>query len=205
MSKAKAINRNIYYVKETLLEFVFSNRKYFLISFVSFLIGFSLGLCVGVRNASNFTFINISDKTIIAIFSGGSFINFLLKNVLKYLFFALLIMVINNFPMLSFLSYIFFAYLSFCLIINSIIFVHILGLKGFLFVIFYFLLTLVNLALLVVIFVMCRQQCLCCGNSSKFSCYPYKAIVIACIAMIISCLLLSLISLLFKNFIIIIV
>lgn len=202
----KSLYRNFYYVKESIIEFFQFNKKFFTLAFISVAIGVALGLCVGISNLSNFTFINLSDKTLVAIFSGGSFFEFFISNLLKYAFYIFLILVINNFTYVRWLSYFIFAYLSFILIVDALILISLFSLKGILFCLLgYLVINLLLILLLVIISVMCKLSCDCNGNSSKFCCYPYKNIVLIFLFVCILLLLLSCITKITSNFIVIII
>lgn len=202
----KSIYRNFYYVKESILEFIQCNKKYILFSVFAIIVGVALGLCVGLNNCNNFTVININDKTIVAFFSKGSFFNFFICNVLKFLFLEFLILILNNFSFVRFICYLVFGYLSFILVVDCIIIICLFGLHGTLFCFLgYLLINLAIIAMLVVVSLLCKISCDCNGNSSKFCCYPYKNIF--CVSLIIGVLilLLGIIAQIFSNFIVIIV
>ena len=129
----RSIYRNCYYVKESILEFLQCNKKHFILSIIAIIVGVALGLCVAINNTTNFTIINLTDKTIVAIFSGGSFFSFFIANALKYLFFVFLILIVNNFSYIRFLSYFLFGYMSFILVVDCIIIISLFALKGILF------------------------------------------------------------------------
>lgn len=202
----KSIYRNIYYVKETFSEFLHFNKKQILWSLLAVIIGVVFGICVSLNNLSNFTIINISDKTIISIFSGGGFLPFILSNILKYLFLVFLILIINNFSYIRFLSFLIFGYLAFLLSMDSVIIISIFNIKGLLYCLLgYILINLLLIFTLIGISIMCRLSCDCNGNSSKFFCYPYKNIILFILFEMFLILLLGLISYIFTNFIVIIV
>ena len=55
----RSIYRNCYYVKESILEFFQCNKKHFILSIISIIVGVALGLFVAINNTTNFTIINI--------------------------------------------------------------------------------------------------------------------------------------------------
>lgn len=198
------ICRNIYYVKENLLEFLHQNKKQIIFLIIAFVIGLSLGICVGINNSSTFTFINISDKSVIAIFSGGNFLSCWIKVVLHYAFICLLILAINNFQWLSFINYILFSYLMFMLTVNISIIFCTLHLKSILYILLCYLpFNLVLLLLLCLLFLICNSTIVC--NKSKFVSYPYKIIIAILLTILVISILLILLSKIFSKFIIIII
>ncbi len=201
----KSIYRNIFYVKESISEFFKINKKYLFISIISIVLGFSIGFCVGVSNFSNFTFINFTDKIILKFLCGESGFLFFLKQSLEYFFIAIILLLINNFPFLSFINYIFFSFLTFRLIINCIIFCSMSKFTGIIYAIFYFIIKLSIIFMFVIIFMICKSASECSGTSSKLSYYPYKAILIVFAIILILCLLLLLVTLIFSKFLSIII
>ena len=169
------------------------------------LVGLTFGICIGIKNSTTFTAINLTDKTIVAIFSGGNFFTHFICNILKYLFISFIILFINNFPYIRFLTNFIFAYLCFSLALDIIILICNFGLAGILFCLFYFLFSVFFIFLLIMISIMCRLSCDCNGNSSKFCCYPYRNIFLTILVMSATVLIFSLLCKIFANFIIIIV
>ena len=202
----KNLYRNIYYVKETFLEFLHCNKKRVVFVGLSILFGLLLGLCVGLNNINNFTFINCTDKSLIAIFSGGNFLSFFIRNTLKYLCFVFVILVLNNFNFVYIFNYLLIGYLAFSLAMNSAIVISLLGFKAVIYVICaYFPFLLLNILFLSLIFLTTKCASDSCCNSTKFSCYPIKTIVVLSSCIVLLCFILSLINLIFVNFIVIIV
>lgn len=201
----RCVYRNFYYIKESIADFFRVNKKYLFISIISVVIGISLGLCVGINNSSNFTFLNCSDKLIISLLCKENWLWFLIKQLLQYAFFVALIMCLTNFNFFSFLNYVFFAFLPFRLIINCIIFGSNLGLTGVLFAIFYFVIKILMIFMLIVIFMICKSSSDCSCNSNKFSYYPFKAILLMFGVIFVLCLILLIVTLIFSKFISIII
>lgn len=201
----KSVYRNWYYVKESLLDFISCNKKSIIFAAVFLCVGILLGFCVGLNNSSNFTCINLFDKSVYSIFSGGGYFSFCICNILKYLFLLFLVLTLNNFQYLRFLCYALFCYLSFILTVDAIIIISIFSLKGLLFCLLgYLLCNLFLLLTLIAVFVICKTQVGCNMGCSKLFRYPYKTILFIGILALVSILLLGLICKIFCNFIIII-
>lgn len=201
----KCLYRNWFYVRETILDFLKCNKRHFFVCCIFIFFGFVLGLFLGLNNIANLSAINLNDQTIVVIFSSGNILSHLICNVLKYAFFIFLILTLNNFPYIRFLSHIVLLYLSFCLIFDCVIIVSMCGLGGVLYCLFYTILCGILLFLLAIISALCKISCDSNGNSSKFCCYPYKNIVMICLIMFVLLLVLSIISKIFSNFLVIIV
>lgn len=202
----KSVYRNFYYIKENIADFFAINKKQLFISILCVVVGITLGICIGIKNASSFTFINCSDRIILSLFCDGSKLGFFVKKVLESLFIMALILVINNFSFLSFLNYILFGYLAFKLSLNSVILIYMLKLTGVLYVFLcYFLINIIIIFLYITVFLICKSSSDACGNSSKFSSYPYKAILIVFLLIVLLCAIMLLISSIFCNFISIII
>lgn len=202
----KSLYRNLYYVKESIAEFFYANKKRVITTILALILGISLGLYVGLSNTSNFTVINIFNQTTIAIFCGQSFFAFIFKSILKHCLYVLIILVSNNFNFLCLANYILFAYLAFSIILDSIILICLLGIKGILYVFLCFLpFNLLLIFILLTIFLISKNQSETCGNCSKFQHYPYKTIAFLLVISLIILALIFLISKIFCNFIVIIV
>lgn len=201
----RCIYRNFYYIKESIAEFFYANKKYLFISIISLIIGFSLGLCVGINNCSSFTFLNCSDKLMIALLCKENWFWFFVKQILQYLFFVAIILFLTNFKFMSFVNYLLFGFLVFRLIINCIIFGYMLGFCGILFSIIYFLIKIIIIFLMIVIFIACKSASNCSCGSSNFSSYPIKAILVLYGLIIILCLLLTAVGVIFSKFVSIII
>ena len=172
------VYRNFYYLKESLFDFLKINKKRLFLSIIAIVLGISFGICIAIKNISNFSFINCSDKIIISFFCGDKAISFFIKKILECLLVVLIILIINNFSILAFLNYMLFAYLSFRLTINSIILCNMLKLTGILYVLLcYFLINITILFLYILLFLICKTSGESCGSSSKIVNYPYKSIL----------------------------
>ena len=115
------ICRNIYYAKENLLDFVYQNKKKLIFLLIAIISGISLGVCVGINNSNTFAFININDKSVAAIFANKSFFDCWFKTFVHYLLLVVIILIINNFSVISFLNYVIFAYLFFRLTVDILV------------------------------------------------------------------------------------
>lgn len=198
----KSIYRNFYYVKESIADFFQCNKKHLLISIIAIVLGLSVGLCVGIKNISCYTFINLTDKIIQSFFTNCNWFSLFIKSIFKYLFYVIIVLVLCNFNFLSFLNYVLFAYLSFSLVLNSIIIASLCGLCGILYVLLcYFLFNFICIFLLVVVFLMCKCSANGCGSSNKFLSFPIKAISLTFLIIIIVLLIFSFVSLGFSHFI----
>ena len=198
------ICRNIYYAKESLLDFLYQNKKKLIFLMIAIIAGISLGVCVGINNFSTFTFININDKSVAAIFTNKSFFDCWFKISLHYFLLVIILLIINNFSLLFFLNYLIFAYLFFRLTVDISVLFCVFHLQIFLYIFLCYLpINLMLIALLTLLFLICSSTFAC--HKNKFETYPYKTIFIIIILILFLTLLFSVISKLFSKFIVIII
>ena len=117
----KNVYRNFYFIKESVFEFFQTNKKYLFWSILAMVLGLSLGICVGIKNASCYSLFNLSDKIFLSYLTNRSFTYLFLRNVLYFTLWLVIILFVNNFSFLTLANYIVFAYLAFKSILNAII------------------------------------------------------------------------------------
>lgn len=194
--------RNVYYVKESIADFFQSKKKYLFWSIIALVIGISFGCLVGLKNASCYNFINLTDKILFGFLSGKSFLYLFLRSLLYYAFLTIIILIINNFSFLTILDYFLFAYLSFNQIYNAIIICNLLKISGVLYsILCYVPLKLAIIFLLITIFLLCKSSNDCGKCNSNFSTYPTKAILLSLFLIAILCLIFSLLTSFWLKFI----
>ena len=187
--------RNVYYVKESIVDFFQSRKKHLFWSVIALVVGISFGLLVGLKNVPCFNFINLTDKILLDFLSSKSFFYFFFRNILYYSFVIIIIFIVNNFSFLTILNYILFAYMAFNVVFNAIILCNLLKLSGIIYVFFcYVPLKLATIFLLVTIFLLCKSSTDCNKCSSGFLTYPTKAILLSLFLIVILCLVFSLLS-----------
>lgn len=186
------------------MDFLRQKKVQIIFLLIAIIIGLSLGICVGLNNAHTFTFINISDKSVIAIFSGGNFFDCFINTILHWAFLFFLILVINNFSFLTFLNYLLFAYLAFKFAVNVSIIFCTLGLKSVLYLLLcYIPFSLLFFLCLIFLFLICNNTINC--GTGKFKSYPYKIFLILFCAILIFSILYVVLSRFFSKFIVIII
>ena len=197
----RSIYRNFYYVKESIADFLQCNRKQLFICIMMAILGFCIGLFVGLNNVSYYTIINLTDKTFLTFVTEHNWALLFIKCLFKYLLYLFIILFLCNFNALHFLNYLLFLYISFNIIFNTIIIAALCGFAGFLYaVLCYFIINILCLFLLFVIYLMCSSSALSCGCSNKFSSFPLKAIVLAFTIITVLLLIFCLFSSVFSNF-----
>ena len=198
----KSVYRNFYYVKESIADFFQCNKKQLFVCIIMMILGFCVGLYVGLNNSSCYTLINLTDKSLLSFFTHHNWLLLFAKCVFKYLFYLIIILFLCNFNVLHFINYLLIAYLSFSIIFNTVIIASLCGLLGILYAILcYFLINILCLFLLIMIYMMCRLSACSCGCSNKFSSFPLKAIFVTFIILTVLLFLFCLLSSLFFNFI----
>lgn len=202
----KSIYRNFYYIKETIAEFFQRNKKYLFFALLSVILGIALGIFIAISNCSSYTFINITDQSVVIFFQCKKFSNLFFGSFFRCLFLCVIILLINNFSFLTFANYILFGYLAFCLALDCVIFILLLGLKGILFVLLCLLPSkLILLFLFITIFLICKSSSDCCGSSFKISYYPFKDLLFVLLILLLICLVFSSICWVCSKIIVIIV
>ena len=202
----KCVYRNFYWIKETIMDFFSVNKKRLFLSVIAVIVGAVVGLCIAIKNSSNFTFINCSDKILLTFFCDGKGLIFFIKKALLCLLIVTAILIINNFSFLTFLNYLLFGYLSFRLAINCAIFCFNLGLTGLLYVLLcYLLINILIIFMYIILFLICKTSAENCGGSGKIANYPFKAILLVYGLIVLLCLIMTILILIFSKIITVIV